>query len=70
MFAVMETFCPKDAEPEDSFEFYIGTVEFELLKVRFDFSVRYAAFLTPSHPFPAQNQCLRKVGTVADRSHI
>lgn len=58
VFAVMETFCPKDAEPEDTFEFYVGTMEFELPKVRFSFSTRYAASLTPYPPCPA------------DRSHI
>lgn len=39
MFAVIEGFCPKDAEPEDSFEFYLDTISFELPAVRFDFSV-------------------------------
>lgn len=39
MFAIMESFCPKDAEPDEKFEFFVGTVEFQLPKVRFDFSV-------------------------------
>ena len=34
----------------------------ELPRVRFDYSVRYAAFLTPPHPCPAQNHCLCKEG--------
>ena len=64
-FAVMESFCPKDAEADESFEFFVDTVEFELPRVRFDYEVRYVAFLTPSHPCPAQNHCLRKVGILA-----
>jgi len=44
MFAVMETFCPKDAEPDEKFEFYIGKVSFELPKVRFSYKVRYDTF--------------------------
>jgi hypothetical protein len=39
-FAVMESFCPKDTEPDEKFEFFIKTVEFELPKVRFDYDVR------------------------------
>jgi len=39
IFAVMESFCPEDAESDDSFQYLVDTTSFELPLVRFDFSV-------------------------------
>lgn len=47
IFAVMESFCPDDAEADESFEYLIDTTSFELPKVRFDYEV------SPPPPPPA-----------------
>jgi hypothetical protein len=35
----MEKACPEDAEPDESFQYLVDSIEFELPKVRFSFSV-------------------------------
>ena len=35
----MESFCPDDAESDESFEFFVSNIDFELPKVRFSFDV-------------------------------
>lgn len=39
IFAVMESFCPDEAEADESFQYLIDTTSFELPKVRFDYEV-------------------------------
>ena len=39
IFAVMESFCPSDAGPDESFQYTIDTTSFRLPKVRFQYDV-------------------------------
>lgn len=55
VFAVMEGFCPHDAEPDETFEFFVGAVEFELPKVRFSYST------SPPPPPPSELEVYEKM---------
>ena len=39
IFAVMESFCPDEAEADESFQYLIDTTSFELPRVRFQYDV-------------------------------